>query len=313
MVEFKQISRLLKKKQDTDLTGLAPTYKELTDIKRYVPYLRDFKFTHSSNIVGDFKSAFKGRGIEFEEVRAYNFGDDVRDIDWRVTARKNSPFTKLYAQEKDRKIYVWLDLSSSMRFGTKKELKSVTAAKITALLGWFTLANRDRFGLIVFDGNKTYIFEPKRDYENLLIVLKKIEEISKESLSLEYDVQKKVKSLQLATKRIGRKSIVFLVSDVDISDESIKQQILMLSSGNDVCVVHVYDALEENAPPKGEYLAQYADVKQLLVSSGKAYDKQYISYFLLKRQRLKDFCTKFNCRYRQVRNDLPIVEQLRPI
>ena len=177
MVVFNGVSQLWKK-NEPDLSGLVPTFNELTGVRKYVPYLKDFKFNASSNKAGDYKSSFKGRGMEFEEVRAYAFGDDIRDIDWRVTARKNQPYTKLYAEEKDRVVYVWLDLSLNMRFGTKKELKSVSAAKTAALLGWFALSNKDRFGLIVYDGNKTHIFEPKRDYDNLLLVLKKMKKLA---------------------------------------------------------------------------------------------------------------------------------------
>ena len=313
MAGLRNITSLFKTNLKTDMSGLAVSFKELTEIRRYVPYLKGFDFKTSSNKVGDFKSSFKGRGMEFEEVRAYTFGDDVRDIDWRVTARKNQPFTKLYAEEKDREVYVWLDLSASMRFGTKKELKSVTACKIAALLGWFALTNRDRFGLIAFDGNKTHVFEPKRNYEHLLILLKKIEQISKETLYQKNESQKNFKSLQLAHKKIGRKAIVFMISSFLNFEDNLKFEISSFSQNNDVCLINVFDILEEMAPPKGEYLAQYKDIEQLLVSSGKKYDQDYQKYFLSKRQNVKDFCAKFNCKYRQVRSDLPIYKQLRPL
>ena len=141
--------------------GLFATVEELIEQKQYVAYLKNFhQKLAASNQAGDVKSAFKGRGIELEEIRAYNFGDDVRDIDWRVTARRQTPYTRLYAEEKDREIYVLLDLSPQMVFGTRKELKSVSAAKISALLGWLSMENRDRFGLAVFDGAKTDFYKP---------------------------------------------------------------------------------------------------------------------------------------------------------
>ena len=313
MVGLKNITRLWKANLKTDMSGLKVSFNELTEIKRYVPYLKGFDFKASSNKVGDFKSSFKGRGMEFEEVRAYTYGDDVRDIDWRVTARKNQPFTKLYAEEKDREVYVWVDLSSNMRFGTKKELKSVTAAKVAALLGWFALANRDRFGLIVFDGNKTHTFEAKRNYEHLLILLKKIEQISADTLHQTNESQKSFKSLQLAHKKIGRKAIVFLVGGFLSFEDELKREISAFAQNNDVCLINIYDVLEDLAPPKGEYLAKYKDLEQLLVSSGQKYEEDYQKYFLNKRQNVKDFCSKFNCKYRQIRSDLPIYEQLRPL
>lgn len=313
MVDLVKISHLWKKNEKADLKGLVPTFGELMEIKRYVPYLKDFRFNQSSDKAGDFKSSFKGRGMEFEEVRSYTYGDDVRDIDWRVTARKKFPYTKIYTEEKDREVYIWLDLSSKMRFGTKKELKSVTAAKTASLLGWFALANRDRLGMIIFDGNKTHIFNPQRDYENLLILLKKIEQISQNCLNETHENQDIIKSLQLSSKRIGRKSIIFLISSFDIPSDDIKREISALSFNNDVYLLNIYDALEDIAPPKGEYLAQYHSQHQLLISSGQNFEQQYQMYFVKKRQDLKDFCTKFNCKYRQIRTDLPIYKQLRPL
>ena len=121
------------------------------NMRHYLAYIKRKKRKQTFSCqAGDIKSAFKGRGMEFEEIRAYNLGDDVRDIDWRVTARKEIPYTKLYAEEKDHQIYVWLDLSAPMLFGSKKELKAVTASKIAALLGWLALENKDRFGCIIF-------------------------------------------------------------------------------------------------------------------------------------------------------------------
>ncbi|MBQ8870039.1 MAG: DUF58 domain-containing protein [Alphaproteobacteria bacterium] len=311
---LKKIGNLWKKNNNPNLSGLVPDFDELTEIKKYVPYLKDFKFNGASNRAGDFKSSFKGRGMEFEEVRSYTFGDDVRDIDWRVTARKNQPYTKLYAEEKDRVVYVWLDVSADMRFGTKKELKSVTAAKVAALLGWFALSNKDRFGLMVYDGNKTHVFEPKRDYNHLLTILKKIEKIAKETLFVKNESQEKLKSLQLAIKRIGKKAIVFLIGGFDVSDdEKLKHEISALCSVNDVCLINIYDALEYIAPPKGQYLAEYKQKQQLITNYGTTYEQEYETYFIQKRKNVKDFCAKFNCRYREIRSDLSIFEQIRPI
>ena len=101
--------------------GLFVTVDELIEQRRYAYQWQQFNDSKFSTYnAGDVKSVFKGRGMEFEEIRAYAFGDDVRDIDWRVTARKQLPYTKLYTEEKDREVYVLLDLSPQMLFGTKK-------------------------------------------------------------------------------------------------------------------------------------------------------------------------------------------------
>lgn len=168
-----------KKHERESGNGLFVTLEELVGMRRYAVYLRGLRRRKTfSRQAGEVKSAFKGRGMELEEIRGYTFGDDVRDIDWRVTARKDIPYTKLYAEEKDREIYIWLDLSAQMLFGTRKELKSVTAAKLAALLGWESLENKDRFGCVVFDGINSWLFKPQNNRAQLMAVFKKITEIS---------------------------------------------------------------------------------------------------------------------------------------
>lgn len=314
MVKIADIARWWKiRRKKLGLSELTVQFRELAKMRRYVPYLKDLKLDKTSLQSGDARSAFKGRGMEFAEVRAYNYGDDVRDIDWRVTARKNQPFTKLYTEEKDREVYVWLDLSPKMMFATKHELKAVTAAKTAALLGWFALENRDRFGAAVYNGKQTRLFESKRTQENLLAILKKIEKIVATSLNNETVSEKMTKSLQLFHKKISQRAIVFIVSSFGNFTPEEEREIARLAKNNEVFIVNIFDTLEEKAPPFGEYLAQYDGQKQLLVSNGDFFNEAYQQYFIQKRQILRKFCAKFNCRYREIRTDLPIYIHLRPI
>lgn len=314
MLSLTDISSLWQKRaNEPQQTGLIATFKQLVAMRKYVPYLQGKKLTNSSVQTGNIKSSFKGRGMEFEEVRAYNYGDDIRDIDWRVTARKNQPYTKLYATEKDREVFVWIDMSKIMRFGTRKELKSVTAAKTAALLGWFTLENKDRFGLALFDGNKTHIFDSKRSYDNLLAVFKKIENISEQTLHDENDTKLPEKSLQTLQKKLHHRSILFLIGTFNDMSESLKRNISNLAHYNEMYLINIYDMLEEKSPPTGVYMTEYDQEKQLLISNGNDFAKLYAAYFSQKRKKTKDFCAKFNCHYREIRTDLPIYFQISPL
>ena len=310
---FEALKAFFEKKQEPVLNeALAPSLKTLMSTKKDVPYLKDFHFKKTSYQAGDAKSSFKGRGIEFEEVRPYQFGDDVRDIDWRVTARKSQPFTKLYMEEKDREVYVWLDLSSKMYFGTKGELKSVTAAKTAALLGWFALSYKDRLGFALYNGKRTYLFEPRRNQEYFLAVLKKIEKIAKENLDNSKDTETVEKSLQYMQKKASRHAIVFLVGSFNLKQGASKE-IALLAHKNEVYVVDVFDKLEAVCPPKGEYPAEFDGQKETISNTGEKYELSYEAYFENKRRDLKEFCTKNGAHYRAVRSDLPIYTQLRPI
>ena len=293
--------------------ALSPSFKTLMRMKRDVPYLKDFHYRKTSYQSGDSKSAFKGRGIEFEEVRSYRFGDDIRDIDWRVTARKNQPFTKVYAEEKDREIYVWLDLSPKMYFGTKGELKSATAAKTTALLGWLSLSYKDRFGLALYTGAQTYLFEPRRTEDYFLSLLKKIETVSYHNLTEQAQTVTAQKSLQLLQKKADRYAVIFLVSSFSPSDQTTLKTVSDLMRRNEVYMIDIFDRLEAVAPPQGEYMAEFNTQKETIKNDNTKYEIAYEAYFEKKRHDLKDFCLRYDAHYRPIRSDLPIYQQLRPI
>ena len=311
---FKTLRAIFEKKQDIELSdALAPSFKTLMNLKKDVPYLKDLHLKKTSYQAGDAKSAFKGRGVEFEEVRLYQFGDDVRDIDWRVTARKNQPFTKLYMEEKDREVYLWLDLSAQMYFGTSNELKSVTAAKVSALIGWFALSYKDRFGLALYTGKQTYLFEPRRNQDYFLSILKKIEKVAKDNLNAQKATELPQKSLQYLQKKADRHAIIFLVSSFDFQNQNMLREMSMLTRQNEVYLIDIYDKLEAVCPPRGEYVAEFEGQKEKIRNGGDKYEHAYETYFENKRRAVKDFCLKNGAHYRSVRSDLPIYKQLRPI
>jgi len=311
---FKAVKSLFKKNEaEVFDESFAPSFKALMAMRSDVPYLKDFHFKKTAREVGDSKSAFKGRGIEFEEVRAYQFGDDVRDIDWRVTARKNQPFTKLYTEEKDRQVYVFLDLSAPMYFGTKGELKSVTAAKTAALLGWLALSYKDRFGLALYTGAKTYLFEARRREDYFLSILKKIEKEARQNLHFTEQTETFAKALQLFEKKVGRQAIVFLVSSFDEIESETLSQISLLAKQNEVYMVDIFDPLEALCPPEGLYNAEYQGLKATLTVGSLEFEKAYTAHFAQKREALKNFCTKHEAHYRPIKTDVPIYSQLRPV
>lgn len=294
--------------------ALAPSFKTLLEMKREVLKLKDFSFQNTTLLSGDAKSSFKGRGIEFEEIRTYQFGDDLRDIDWRVTARKNTPFTKLYIEEKDRKVYIFLDLSDKMYFGTNKELKSVTAAKIAALLGFYALSYKDRVGLAIYTGTQTYIFEPRRQLAYFLSILKKIEQICTQNLNSNQEPsQSLTQALRLFEKKAGSNAVLFIISSFDPNDEKLDRELQTLAALREVYLVDVFDRLEAICPPKGEYTAEYNGLRTTIENFSETFEKNYTAYFAAKRKKLRDLCLKHNAHYRPVQTDLPLAKQISPV
>lgn len=293
--------------------GLSASLEELMNMRRYVSYLHNFKRKKSLSLeAGDIKSAFKGRGMELEEVRSYNFGDDIRDIDWRITARKDAPYTKIFNEEKDHEIYVWVDLSAPMLFGSKKELKSVTAAKITALLGWMALENKDRFGCVIFNGKESWLFKPQNNRAHLLAVLKKLSAASEDILTRPQSEEGGVlKSLKMLEQNAKNKATVFVLSDFNFVDEQLQKQLAALAKKSRLYLINIFDILEENPPKAGEYMAEYAGKRLIFDSSPKPYKQDYQTYFAAKRGGLKDFCRHFGCKLLEFRTDWAIENNLK--
>ena len=253
----------------------------------------------TSQQAGDVKSIFKGRGMEFEEIRAYNFGDDVRDIDWRVTARKQVPYTKLYAEEKDREVYVLLDLSPQMLFGTKKELKSVTAAKIAARIGWQCLKNKDRFGCVLSDGEENFLLKAQNSQLNMMHIFKKISDLSCQILKkkvLGTDVYLK-RAISLLEQAVRHRAIVFIISDFAVFSDDTRKVLAMLAKKADVTCVNVFDILEKCPPEAGEYMVQQERRKLVFSSGSEAFRTEYETYFADRHKQLKEFCNKFHLHY----------------
>jgi len=300
-----------KKAQEDDESGLVVTLEELVAEQKNLPYVALKQKRPASNRSGDVKSAFKGRGMELEEVRAYTFGDDVRDIDWRITARKSEPFTKVYNEEKDRVMTVVLDMSASMVFGTRKELKTVTAAKIAALLGWMSLHNKDRFGMLIYDGRQTSYFKPQGSIKGLMSIFNKIVAVSRQVIAEnmpEGGLSEALKVLEYNQKGQGT---VFILSDFYNFDNEKFRNIAALSKRHKVYCIHIFDVLEDIAPANGDYRAEYNGQKITFNSSSGAFKQAYQQYFAQNRESIKKNCQKFLCKYIEIRTDVPVFKQLR--
>ena len=172
---------------------------------------------------------------------------------------------------------------------------------------------RQNVGMAFFDGSKTLVFEPKRTTENLFAVFKQIEKIAAESLYRTSESESAVKSLKLLQQKAKHRAIVFVIGSFTDTEAEAAAVISGFARNHELYLINVFDELEAKAPPAGEYLAQYHNQKQLLAVSGKNFAEDYRQYFAEKRQKIKNFCTKINCRYREVKADLPIYKQIKPV
>lgn len=301
MSKLKKITSKLIKPKTSSVSGngLFVETVELMNMRKYATYLQQGKNKKTySNQVGDVKSAFKGRGVEMDEIREYQFGDDVRDIDWRVTARKEKPYTKLYIEERDREVYVWLDLSAIMLFGSNIELKSVTASKVAAFIGWIALNNKDRFGCVIFDGKKSWVFKPKNDRAYLGAIFNKISDVSKNILEQNQNSEdERVKSLKLLRTNVKNRANVFVISSFVYLGDEYNKIWTSLAKKTGLFMINVFDKLEEKAPLSGQYMVEYNGEKLLIDTSSKTYKKNYADYFSSKLKQKEIFCHKMSCNF----------------
>jgi len=206
---------------------------------------------------GSYLSPFKGRGMEFDEVRPYTQGDDPRSIDWRVTARSAKPHTKLFREERERAVLLWIDLRPSMFFATRGAFKAVRAAQAAALLAWSTLQRGDRLGALIFDERRHEELRPKRGQPPLLHLLRRLTDHPAWNGGGYGDAQEHATALRQALLRLRRVaqpgSLIILLSDFAGFDARDAAYLAQLARHNDMMLISIHDPLEAELPPPGRY------------------------------------------------------------
>jgi uncharacterized protein (DUF58 family) len=203
---------------------------------------------------GGHLSPFKGRGVEFDESRPYQEGDDLRTIDWRVTARTGKPHTKVFREERNRPVILWLDLRDSMMFATHGAYKSVVAAEAAALIGWSAVANGDQLGGLVFSDRGHDELRPRLGRRAALRLMQLI--VANPAWRpgrAEPDAGAGLHAMNRLNRVARPGSLVFLFSDFAGMDSGFDRQIMQLASHCDVQLVHIFDRVEAELPPPGEY------------------------------------------------------------
>lgn len=222
-------------------------------------------------------SRFKGRGIDFAEVRQYQPGDDIRTIDWRVTARTQRPHTKLFQEERERPVLILLDQSKSLGFGSQVAFKSVLAAEAASLIAWSALDHGERVGGLVFNDESHQEIRPKRSQTTVLRLLNVINEYNQKLIQTETNNNTQVtQSVGLAgglqyLRRVTRPgSQVIIISDFFSLDETCERHINQLSTHNDLVAFFVYDNLEQHLPIPDYYTLSDGEKRLTINTSDKS-------------------------------------------
>ena len=241
---------------------------------------------------GDYQSPFRGRGMEFDESRLYQPGDDIRNIDWRVTARTGKTHTKLFREERERPVFVWIDLRKPMHFATRGRYKSVLAAQLGALIAWSALYNGDRVGGVIFSEQEHHELKPQRGKAAVLRLINRI--VNDPSWTHLPSQTADTHSLEHALQRLRRVarpgSLVFLISDFRHLDTQAQIPLARLCQHNEVALLFVHDRLEQELPPPGRYRMSSGEREFLVDSADDRLSGQYRQRFQARLERLQQLC-----------------------
>ena len=220
---------------------------------------------------GEYHSAFKGRGMEFAEVREYLRGDDVRTIDWNVTARTGSPYVKVFDEEREQTVMLLVDASASGAFGSVRQMKGEVGVEISALLAFAAIKNNDRVGLLIFTDVVEVFVPPKKGRKHVLRVIREL---------LYFQPQGKrtsiTNALDYLEKVLHRRSVVFLISD--FIDEHYERSLQLMRRRHDLVAVSLFDPRERALPDVGFINLQDAETgEQFLVDSGRQEVRAYFA------------------------------------
>ena len=261
----------------------------------------------NSIFAGEYHSAFKGRGMAFAEVREYQYGDDIRDIEWNVTARFNKPFVKVFEEERELTVMLCIDVSGSLEFGSCLQTKRNLLTEIAATLAFSAIQNNDKIGVIFFSDHVEKFIPPKKGRKHILYIIRELLEFKPESKRT--DVGQAVEYL---TSAIKRRCTAFVLSDF-IDEKDFRQPLTIANRKHDVVAVQVYDRRVAELPDVG--LMQIRDAEtgeeMLIDTSSKKVRNQHAAWWRGQQNRLRDTFTRSGVDNVSVRTDQDYVSALR--
>ena len=261
----------------------------------------------SNNIfAGQYHSAFKGKGMSFSEVREYQYGDDVRDIDWNVTARYNKPFVKVFEEERELTVMLLIDVSNSLDFGTVKQMKKDMVTEIASTLAFSAIQNNDKIGVIFFSDRIEKFIPPKKGRKHILYIIRELLDFKPESKRT--DIQMAVEYL---TNVIKKRCTAFMLSDF-IDEKDFRNALTIANRKHDIVAIQVYDRRITDPPNVGLMKVRDAETghEQWIDTSSRALRRAHNEWWLQRQGMLNETFTKSNVDSVSIRTDQDYVKAL---
>ena len=261
----------------------------------------------SKNIfAGEYHSAFKGRGMTFSEVREYQYGDDIRNIDWNVTARHNRPYVKIFEEERELTVMLMIDVSASRNFGTISKLKKNQITEIAAVLAFSAIQNNDKIGVIFFSDKIEKFIPPKKGRTHILHIIRELIDFYPEDKQTDIE-----QALEYMTNSIKKRCTCFVISDF-IDEHDFAHALAIANRKHDVVALRVYDPRENQLPPVGMmYLRDAETGEQMWVdTSDKKLREAYEKYAFVREKELDAIFKRSGVDVANIRSDENYVRAL---
>ena len=261
----------------------------------------------SKNIfAGEYHSAFKGRGKTFSEVREYQYGDDIRNIDWNVTARHNRPYVKIFEEERELTVMLMIDVSASRNFGTISKLKKNQITEIAAVLAFSAIQNNDKIGVIFFSDKIEKFIPPKKGRTHILHIIRELIDFYPEDKQTDIE-----QALEYMTNSIKKRCTCFVISDF-IDEHDFAHALAIANRKHDVVALRVYDPRENQLPPVGMmYLRDAETGEQMWVdTSDKKLREAYEKYAFVREKELDAIFKRSGVDVANIRSDEDYVRAL---
>ena len=299
------------------MTSDSRIYAQMSTLVALRHRAKGFSFLPSqpvgSVLSGRNRSKLRGRGLDFEELRQYRQGDDIRALDWRVTKRTKKPHIRVYNEEREHSVLLLIDQRMSMFFGSKNKMKSVVASEVAALCAWQVLSTGDRIGAVVFNDDEAVEIKPRRSERGVMQILHQTVKMNK-ALNANYKVNSNDDQLNVALQKASElcrhDALIILISDLQGWDDNTVKYIKRLSAHNDFIVPFVHDALEKELPPQ-QRLVVSDGFNQIAVDSGhKGLQQDFQSDFASNISYLQTELKKYAVPVIEINTDVPVVDQI---
>ena len=261
----------------------------------------------TDSLAGEYHSVFKGMGMEFDEMRPYSLGDDVRRIDWNVTARMNTPYIRKYQEERELTVFLAVDASGSSDFGTTGQFKRELAAELAAVLSFAATTNNDKVGLLIFTDKPELIVPPRKGKRHVLRMVRDLLVFTPEGSGTSIE-----SALDTINRVVKRRSIIFLISDFLVEPESFRSSLAATNRRHDIIALDLHDPMEHQIPDVGLMVLEDAETGELewVDTSNKAWKEAFEARVLDLEQQKRRLLSSLAIDHIQISTDKDYVVEL---